>query len=93
MDISNIMGEVETSAFWPKDAVSEAFKKAEGAIGNSDELEQLRTFYHTMRFLYDISVSANVTVPPQKIKALYEYAKKGFEAKQESSRGKQHGKT
>ena len=86
MDISDITGEVETIAFWPAEAVCEAFEKAESATGSPEELEQLRSFYRKMKFFYDIAVSLNTTVPPRNISALYEYAKKGLEAKAQDIR-------
>ena len=86
MDISNITGEIEGLVFWPHEAVSEAFEEVEKEAGNRGELERLRSFYRRMKFFYDISASENIKVPPHKVNALYEYAKKGLEA-EEKTRG------
>ena len=86
MEISDITGEVETIAFWPAIAVREAFEEAGGANGSPNELERLRSFYCKMKFFYDIAASSSITIPPRKINALYEYAKKGLGAEAQDIR-------
>ncbi|MDR0473987.1 MAG: hypothetical protein LBH43_10005 [Treponema sp.] len=82
MEIS-ALGEMSGLIFWPEEAVYEAFEKVIDAVGNPDELEQLRTFYREMKFFYDASSATVFTVPPRVIAALYGYAKKGFEAEEQ----------
>ena len=87
---TDVFGEIKAIVLWPKEVIHEAFEKAENANGSPDELEQLRSFYRTMKIFYKVASSLDIMIPPRAIDALYEYAKAGL---LEVERRENNGKT